>query len=183
MEAVWSRNYETIITEDMRYLVAAGYGVPALQMMQSASACILDSELIVHCLVGKDLAKCRDSAGARAARVDHLLMVSGSAGPEVLFPFSKQRYVRPGEPEHVTVKKYLELFHQLIPLDDINLPELVVRTTGYRAEIVGKYAPEAACMQARITGAIRADGLDEMSGLARVPCWPGHVVTQARQLK
>ena len=104
MEAVWPRKYETIITADMRYLVAAGYGVPALQMMQSARACILDSEWIVHFLARKDLAKCRDSAVERVARVDDLLMVCGSVGPGVLFPFSKRRYVRPGEPEHVTVR-------------------------------------------------------------------------------
>ena len=53
---------------------------------------------------------------------------------------------------------------QLIPLDDIDVSELVVWLTGYRAEMVGKYAPESACMQARITEAIREDGLDETSG-------------------
>ena len=44
------------------------------------------------------------------------------------------------------------------------MSELVVWLTGYRAEMVGKYAPESACMQARITEAIREDGLDETSG-------------------
>ena len=72
--------------------------------------------------------------------------------------------MRPGDPEHVIVKKYLEPFHQLIHLDDIDVSELVVWTTRYRAEMVGKYEPESACMQARITEAIRADVLDEMSG-------------------
>ena len=69
MEAVWSRKYEMIITADMRYPVVAGCGVPAPQMMQSASACILDGELIILCLVRKDLAKCRDSASPESAQI------------------------------------------------------------------------------------------------------------------
>jgi hypothetical protein len=138
--------------------------IPPYPTLSTSSHLILDGELIVQCLVRKDLAKCRDSAGARAARVEHLLMVCGSAGPGVLFPFSKRRYVRPGVPEHAIVKKYVQQFHQLIHLNDIDVSELVVWTTRYRAEMVGKHAPESVCMLTRITEAIRADVLDEMSG-------------------
>ena len=60
------------------------------------------------------------------------------SGPWVLFPLSKRRHVRPGELEHAIVKKYLQPFHMLIPLDDVDVSELVVWTTEHTAELVGK---------------------------------------------
>ena len=57
---------------------------------------------------------------------------------------------------------------RLVPLDDIDVSELVVWTTGYQAEMVGMYIREPRCLQDHIAETIRAGVLD-----LRVVCGGG----------
>ena len=85
--------------------------------------------------------------------------------------FCSRRDAPPEEHVHPIIKKYLDLFHRLICLDDIDVSELVVWTTGYLAEMVGVYDRESRHMQDRMEGTIRTGVLGEMSGKGAVSAW------------
>ena len=114
--AVWFRKYESIFSRDMQLPRTAGQYVEFEDMKASQSARSLGAmgEVIMHCVVKRDMAKCRDQSDARLPEKEHLILTAGRSGPGILLPCCKRQYIRPEEHGHDVLSEYLSGFSDIV---------------------------------------------------------------------
>lgn len=77
-----------LYTGDLLYARGAGEYIEFEHITASQSACRLGATgaVIVHCLVKRDIARCRDALEARLPKQEHLVLTAGSSGPAIVLP-------------------------------------------------------------------------------------------------
>ena len=85
-----------------------------MKASQSARSLGAMGEVIMHCVVKRDMAKCRDQVDARLPEKEHLILTAGSSGQGILLPCCKRQYIRPEEHGHDVLSEYLSGFSDIV---------------------------------------------------------------------
>ena len=150
------RKYATIFSADLSHVCRAGEYIEFEHIRASRSARQLGETgaVIVHCLVKRDIPKCRDPLGARLPQPEHLVLTHGRSGPAILLPHCTCEYIRPEEHGHQIVCEYLYTFDDIVPVHGADHAELQVWTTTSRALLIGRFDKGSRRQQDLIQSAI-----------------------------